>query len=136
MENKKLTLADVMLYPNAEIIQGGFIHYGIIHLYDEVIKECNDLGYGKPLEEIHHNLEECQLILRSIDELTEDEKKELIRLCSDDTEVLTIESLVSKYTVDFFIPSVDRFHVLAIDYLRSIGIDIDGFLENGKAVKK
>jgi len=128
--SEKLTLADIMKYPEAKILQGGFVHYGILQLYDEVIKECNDLEYGEPLDEIHHNIEECQLVLRSIDELTDAEKKCIDNICGK----LSWENWQRSFEGIYTILSNKKILEL-FDYLRSRNIDIDGFIENGKAVK-
>jgi len=122
--SEKLTLPDAMKYPNAEI------------QYAENIKCSNIVDYFYQRyynKDFDYIIDDCQLILRSIDDLTEKEKKVIAKISLEVSEVFF---QFVRYEMccmeDYLITIKDK---KCIDYLRSINIDIDGFIENGKAVK-
>ena len=135
MKTEKLTIWDVMKYPNAGIMT----EFGKSAINKILIgAEALTLWmHDRPVEYLKTvGVEHCQLILRSIDQLTEDEKKYLITICSEDKEIFSMDTLFDEQYREYFFASLDNFHLLAVNHLRSINIDIDGFIESGKAVKE
>ncbi len=135
MEKEKLTLADAMKYPNAEILEVQQLEgtYFNAKKYKDIAEFCeknsNDIRGFRYNEIIKTH---C-LILRSINELTEEEKEYiadnfLITKHFWDTRDRTFQNIIN-HCKTFKITNL-------IDHLRSIRIDIDGYLLNGKAVKK
>lgn len=126
MEKEKLTLADAMKYPNAEILEVQQLEgtYFNAKKYKDIAEFCeknsNDIRGFRYNEIIKTH---C-LILRSINELTEEENRILKTKCfyrqSMGGALIELIQHIGK----------------GQDYLRSIRIDIDGYLLNGKAVKK
>ena len=134
-ETEKLTIWDVMKYPNAGIMT----EFGKSAI-NKILIGAEGLTlwmHDRPVEYLKTvGVEHCQLILRSIDQLTEDEKKYLITICSEDKEIFSMDTLFDEQYREYFFASLDNFHLLAVNHLRSINIDIDGFIESGKAVKE
>jgi len=129
MKPKELTLPDAMKYPNAEIRElypmTDYFYKNICELINDRIKNENFF--------VDCELVDCQLILRSIDDLTDKEKKYIANKFLFQGKSLKV---VGNITLEHLIVccQTDMIKDL-IDYLRSIGIDVDGFLLNGKAVK-
>jgi len=124
MGKEKLTLADCFKYPNAGIMT----EFGKSAINKILIgAEALTLWmHDRPVEYLKTvGVEHCQLILRSIDQLTEDEILEIGKIIvNDNREFLDLDTIL-----------VQMKQVRIADYLRSRNIDIDGFIENGKAVK-
>ena len=127
MGKEKLTLADCFKYPNAKIAP-----------YNNIYEMIQSFYFGEDL--IYYSLDDCnnafestlmasQLKLRPLSDLTEGEESNIGNLlCNvgiDWDNVKTLDDLCSYH----YGKSKDL-----IDYLRSINIDIDGFIEAGKAV--
>jgi len=105
----KLTLSDCFKYPNASLINK-------LGLKCENLTEFISATDGQDLDFTLQD-DGFKLILRDISELTGKEKNYI-------GKTMGLLSIISK----------DRIEL--IDYLRSINIDIDRFLECGKAVKE
>ena len=128
-----------MLYPNAKILLHGDVYevfgwdIGRLTLKDE-----------NGLESVYHD--ECQLILRGIDQLTEEEKRELLKMVTKNSGVtydhLTIGGVYLHFdnNVEGRICEVYSLPLFMSDYLRSknialpyMGIDL---FEEGIAVRE
>ena len=73
-----------------------------------------------------------KLILRSFDQITDEEKIQLNIICSDTKGMPTEpENWASKHVIYTINKSAQQ-----INYLRSIGIDCDGLIEAGFAIKE
>ena len=78
------------------------------------------------------DLANCKLILRSIDQITDEEKIQMNIICSDTKGMPTEpENWASKHVIYTINKSAQQ-----INYLRSIGIDCDGLIEAGFAIKE
>ena len=77
----------------------------------------------------------CKLILRDISELTDEERKHILNNFIFDLYIDTVG--ISEIVWDNFndLLACCEHRKESMDYLRSINIDIDGFLQSGKAVK-
>ena len=122
MTDNKLTLQDCFKYPEAEIrhIGGSFkdVFELIIRSYDANMSTLYMLADY-----------DCKLILRSIEQLTDEEKKHIDRLaCINPIRYVIYESIELSY-------AIMKDDLQICDYLCSIGVDIHGFLQSGKAVK-
>jgi len=117
--SEKLTLADAMKYPGAVITEKNtdYTWRGILRFLADTI----NIGY---------DISSCRLVLRSIDQLTDAEKKCIDNICGK----LSWENWQRSFEGIYTILSNKKILEL-FDYLRSRNIDIDGFIENGKAVK-
>jgi len=114
--NEKLTLSDCFKYPNASIQE---------FERNMRLKKCSD--YENILDIIQFKIDifgyfkedmsNCKLILRNLSDLTDDESFKYQDL--------------SDWYGEIYLDTIK-----SIDYLRSINIDIDGFIEAGKAVAK
>ena len=125
----KLTLQDCFKYPEAEIRHnsgGSFkdVFELIIRSYDANMSTLYMLADY-----------DCKLILRDISELTDEERKHILNNFIFDLYIDTvgISEIVWNNFDDLLACCEHRKE--SIDYLRSINIDIDGFLQSGKAVK-
>ncbi len=115
--SEKLTLADCFKYPNAHI------------------KSKRKHFFLNVLDYLEWNLQSIetknlQLTLRSIDQLTDAERKCIDNICGKLSWENWQRSFEGIYTILSNKKTLELF-----DYLRSINIDIDGFIESGKAVK-
>ena len=120
MKKEELTLADAMKYPKAGMV--------ILKGFDAVTK-CRSVIHYLESDWYKNNIlliSNCQLILRSIDQITEKEKEEFFKIANNKSD--GSHFMISNF--QFF-----KSDILLTNYLRLIGIDIDGFIENGKAVK-
>ena len=119
METEKLTVKDAMLYPNATLFRDNRKN---IKYYNNVFEFIIALSHSSK-----NFISECKLILRPIGALTEAERSEIFRL-RDSTQN-------GGYICDTDGAKI-LYHVQKdyADYLRSINIDIDGFIASGKAV--
>ena len=140
MTDNKLTLADCLKYPNAKILDytGSKDNPNDYrNIYDYIYKQGQLDGMN--LEEITEDIFNdyyicnCKLILRDISELTDEEKKHILNNFIFDLFKDAIgESNWNSFDELF---AICENKMGLIDYLRSINIDIDGFLKSGKAVK-
>lgn len=135
----KLTLQDFCKYNKAKVKNGKDINeIERIDFYDNMFKtEFGDWIFAK----------NCKLILRDITQLTDEEKEHIAETYLNDSfdnshipktngkSVASIQNIQEQITLILEICSFEQI-VEFIDYLRSINIDIDGFLESGKAVKE
>ncbi len=131
MEKEKLTLEDCFKYPNAMVqfetdeVRTGFIRKIDFKADRQLVIECIPVSF------YHSDVSDCKLQLRSIADLTEEESINVDRL---DSENMGLELRIP-YHSDLTFFNYNEGDKLIFDYLRSINIDIDGFLECGKAVK-
>ena len=121
---EKLTLKDAMLYPNAKVVS----------YLNEVAGQDNQkfedlhswiMFYSRMFSNLHTVVADCKLKLRPLSDLTEVEKRitdSLDRNISMTEILYSGKGLLTDGSRDM------------VDYLRSINIDIDGFIEAGKAV--
>lgn len=117
----KLTLQDCFKYPEAPLISQ-------LGLKCENLAEFIKAVDGHDLEFILQD-DDFKLILRSIEQLTDEEKKHIDRLaCINPIRYVIYESKELGY-------AIMKDDLQICDYLRSINIDIDCFLQSGKAVK-
>lgn len=133
--NEKLTLADCFKYPNAKVFYDNIqyeIHY-ILKYTELVWLKTGVFEEGKDAGDIP--ISDCKLILRPLSDLTEGE--------SNYCEKLEREFPNQYYTVNKKYCRNERDkvrlhfrNIKIVDYLRSINIDIDGFIEAGKAVSQ
>lgn len=124
MEKVKLTIRDAMLYPNAKARYEGN-DWNITKL--EIEKDLLFLSININ-KEIWAKCSDCKLILRPLSDLTEGEMRELDCISYSSFEKYDLEVRDQEYV------ELDLASVRLADYLRSISIDIDGFIEAGKAV--
>ena len=124
----KLTLSDCFKYPNAKIIKYDILNSGRTVIYDNIIRLIENYESGYHI--IVHN---CKLILREITDLTDEEKKYI----NDNFSYELFRDALGESNWNSFneLFAVCENKMGLIDYLRSINIDIDGFLKSGKAVK-
>jgi hypothetical protein len=116
----KLTLQDCYKYPKAPLINELKLKCENL---TELIKLCafDSCNIERILTEGNF-----KLCLRSIEQLTDEERKHIMKLSLNPLRF----PVLAFGTLDFFEDDKNVF-----DYLRSINIDIDGMLNNGKAVK-
>ena len=138
MTDNKLTLADWYKYYEADVqfttddntIQRGYVRAIQVHSDTELEIECFPISF------YHKTVSDCKLILRDISQLTDDEKKYIAKnFLLVDWGVL--EGRTNQITL-IHIMSWCEFEKLKdlLDYFREIGIDIDGMLASGRAVKE
>ena len=117
----KLTLSDCMKYPNAPLINQ-------LGLKCKNLTEFIKATDGQDLDFILQD-DGFKLILRSIKQLTDEERKHIDRLaCINPIRYVIYESKELDY-------AIMKDDLQICDYLRSINIDIDDYLLSGKAVK-
>ena len=118
MKTKELTLPDAMKYPKSLIVRE-YPNKSTIN-YNNIFSFIWNVGQSSVVY-----ISDCRLVLRSLDQLTEDEILEIGKIIvNDNREFLDLDTIL-----------VQMKQVRIADYLRSRNIDIDGFLLNGKAVK-
>ena len=118
---EKLTLADCFKYCKATIIYEQEKFFGIGDFF-----RCSNPTL---------NISDCKLILRSIEQLTDEEKQYIAKnFLLVDWGVL--EGRTNQITL-IHIMSWCEFEKLKdlLDYFREIGVDIDGMFKSGKAAK-
>lgn len=124
---EKLTLADCFKYPEANII-----NTDTISIYTN-IKAF--IVYHPISDEMQYEITNCKLILRTIEQLTDEEKQYIAKnFLLVDWGVL--EGRTNQITL-IHIMSWCEFEKLKdlLDYFREIGVDIDGMFKSGKAAK-
>lgn len=126
MKTENLTIKDYMLYPTSRVKYGDTIFEVTgIDIKREMFVICN-LDLTLYTDE---KISECKLILRSIDSLTKEEKDYIYE------NFYAGSRRTSLVKLDFIYNTLSAHDAKAItDYFRSIRIDVDGFLLNGKAV--
>ena len=125
METEKLTVKDAMLYPNATLFWGNGKN---IKYYNNVFEFVIGLSHlSKKF------IPPCKLILRPIESLTEEEKKELIP-CFTDSNYFNSKIINPYNFVNMTKYCFSSKIVFLIDKLSEWNIDFRGFLYNGKAV--
>jgi len=118
MKTKELTLPDAMKYPKSLIVRE-YPNKSTIN-YNNIFSFIWNVGQSSVVY-----ISDCRLVLRSLDQLTEEEILEIGKIIvNDNREFLDLDTIL-----------VQMKQVRIADYLRSRNIDIDGFLLNGKAVK-
>jgi len=118
MKTKELTLPDAMKYPKSLIVRE-YPNKSTIN-YNNIFSFIWNVGQSSVVY-----ISDCRLVLRSLDQLTEDEILEIGKIIvNDNREFLDLDTIL-----------IQMKQVRIADYLRSRNIDIDGFLINGKAVK-
>ena len=147
MTDNKLTLADCLKYPNAKILDytGSKDNPNDYrNIYDYIYKQGQLDGMN--LEEITEDIFNdyyicnCKLILRDISELTDEEMEKIsndylfvkcysVKLFNELFGIISVGKLIN------YIANKENLLLPLFDYLRSINIDIDGFIKSGKAVK-
>ena len=125
MKTEKLTLKDWQLYPNAKGSMSFKANDFMINNIEEFIifREKNSGTILRSLD-----ISKWKLQLRPIESLTEEEMFEIDDLDGDGKKPLDVKVRDQEYI------EVDLTNVAISDYLRSINIDIDGFIASGKAV--
>lgn len=126
MEKVKLTIRDAMLYPNAKARYEGN-DWNITKL--EIEKDLLFLSININ-KEIWAKCSDCKLKLRPLSDLTGEEKIEINKMIRPFkiTQEIGLNEILRD--IKFYGYSLKKL----FDYLRSINIDIDGFIEAGKAV--
>ena len=128
MAENKLTLADCYKYNKATITSVPTIHvFSNVKVLIEYAHE-NMLTIQEIID--FNNL---KLILRSIEQLTDEEKAQLLENHLNDQGRDILKR--SSYSYGNFENRLYELDVKQTDYLRSISVDIDNFLKSGKAVK-
>ncbi len=119
MKAEKLTLRECFLYPKARII---------FKRDNEQWTDVESFVYDYySIDEPTFSINDCLLQLRPLSRLTEYEHYELKNIIISDTDNdIEINHDYFKYLYSA--------HKKALDYLRSINIDIDGLQERGIAV--
>ena len=118
MKKEELTLADAMKYPKSLIVRE-YPNKSTIN-YNNIFSFIWNVGQSSVVY-----ISDCRLVLRSLDQLTEEEILEIGKIIvNDNREFLDLDTIL-----------IQMKQVRIADYLRSRNIDIDGFLLNGKAVK-
>ena len=119
MTENKLTLADCFKYYNSRLIEKDGFKFNNIAEF---------LGCK------FDSLDNYQLELRSIEQLTDEEKEKIVKTYLEDN----LEEWTNSDEVFSLILDTCSFEELVtfFDYLRKIGVDIDGLIEIGKAVKE
>lgn len=135
MTENKLTLADWYKYYEADVqfttddntIQRGYVRAIQVHSDTELEIECFPISF------YHKAVSDCKLILRGITQLTDEEKEKIVKTYLEDN----LEEWTNSDEVFSLILDTCSFEELVtfFDYLRKIGVDIDGLIEIGKAVK-
>jgi hypothetical protein len=122
MKTEKLTVKDAMLYPNATLVNKNNDEYqNIISFLESKLSNFKWLKVG-------YLINNYKLKLRHKESLTEEEMFEIDDLDGDGKNPLDVKVRDQEYI------EVDLTNVAISDYLRSINIDIDGFIASGKAV--
>ncbi len=134
MDNK-LTLADVLKYPNAQLQQLNNVGKIVTH---HIEADSVTLKLVKPMNiEYRLKYSDCKLKLRPIESLTEEEKDNLSEWQQFKMEVFIDYDVTDEDFVDSLLGRCWHSNIIeTVDYLRSINIDIDGFIKSGKAVAK
>ena len=125
MTEDKLTFRDALLYPKAMIVKNATKYINIIAF----------IVHHPISDEMQYEITNCKLILRTIEQLTDEEKQYIAKnFLLVDWGVL--EGRTNQITL-IHIMSWCEFEKLKdlLDYFREIGVDIDGMFESGKAVK-
>ena len=126
MTEDKLTFRDALLYPKAMIVKNATKYINIIAF----------IVHHPISDEMQYEITNCKLILRTIEQLTDEEKQYIAKnFLLVDWGVL--EGRTNQITL-IHIMSWCEFEKLKdlLDYFREIGIDIDGMLASGRAVKE
>ena len=143
MTDNKLTLQDCCKYPNAKILdytgsKDNPNDYKNIYDYVHTLGSFDSRNLEDTTEDIFNDYYvcNCKLILRELGELTDEERKHILNNFIFELYIGTvgISEIVWNNFDDILACCENRKE--SIDYLRSINIDIDGFLQSGKAVKK
>lgn len=122
---EKLTLEICMKYPNAKI----FHKTEHIEYYD--IEDWFRTKYY--YKSFMHHIGDCQLVLRPIDSLTEEERKHLMDICV--TKNYSWSGLQTEFELIHEGYEAGHLPVIIADYLRSINIDIDNLKKRGEVIK-
>ena len=143
---EKLKFVDWILYKNAMLL------YDKSNVFNISFDENMATGVGKvsiirlhddQVQLIDNNViawtefENCKLILRSIEQLTDEEIKKCHDLSFWDREGQSMEErrILIDVKQERWGCSLSKSERDLTDYLRSIKIDIDNFIKSGKAVK-
>lgn len=146
MKKGKLTIWDWAKYPKAKVqAYGENISYEVYFAdlkNEKLYLRTDPFDSGDNRDDV--SIEDCKLELRSIEELTEKERYTIGKMLYVDygydnekfynyeSERFILSLLEGRIWADNSVNTI----LLILNYLRSIGIDVDGFIENGKAVKK
>ena len=125
MTEDKLTFRDALLYPKAMIVKNATKYINIIAF----------IVHHPISDEMQYEITNCKVILRSIEQLTDEEKQYIAKnFLLVDWGVL--EGRTNQITL-IHIMSWCEFEKLKdlLDYFREIGVDIDGMFKSGKAAK-
>ena len=125
MTEDKLTFRDALLYPKAMIVKNATKYINIIAF----------IVHHPISDEMQYEITNCKLILRTIEQLTDEEKQYIAKnFLLVDWGVL--EGRTNQITL-IYIMSWCEFEKLKdlLDYFREIGVDIDGMFKSGKAAK-
>lgn len=125
MTEDKLTFRDALLYPKAMIVKNATKYINIIAF----------IVHHPISDEMQYEITNCKLILRTIEQLTDEEKQYIAKnFLLVDWGVL--EGRTNQITL-IHIMSWCEFEKLKdlLDYFREIGVDIDGMFKSGKAAK-
>lgn len=122
--NEKLTIADAMKYPNAMLIRTYPAEK--TETYFNTKNYNNIFNFIVEVGSISRTLiYDCELILRPLESLTKEERDSM-------ENILGQAGMFTKITRRGH--TIHNKQIEVMDYLRSINIDIDGFIEAGKAV--
>ena len=129
--SEKLTIANCYKYPNAKMVEfqpelKGHYFSGkkYKNILDFLSHSTGAYGGFPYLEKI----KTYKLQLRPLSSLTEEEKKKLLNYRDSHFKIYEFH--------EDDILKLDNFNIFIADYLRSINIDIDGFIESGKAIAR
>ncbi len=122
MTEDKLTFRDTLLYPKAMIVKNATKYINIIAF----------IVHHPISDEMQYEITNCKLILRTIEQLTDEEEQYIV----DKNFIHNIEVLFEYDINEIIRNTYSNKTIKLIDYFREIGIDIDGMFASGKAVKE
>ena len=125
MTEDKLTFRDALLYPKAMIVKNATKYINIIAF----------IVHHPISDEMQYEITNCKLILRTIEQLTDEEKKHIAK------NFLLVDWNVLAHNTN----QITLIHIMSwcefeklkdlLNYKLKIGVDIDGMFVSGKAVK-
>ena len=138
MTDNKLTLQDCFKYPFAKIVRFDLVlgvKIDTFYSIQDFIEESARYALISDKE-----ISNCKLIRRDISELTDEEMEKIsndylfvkcysVKLFNELFGIISVGKLIN------YIANKENLLLPLFDYLRSINIDIDGFIKSGKAVK-
>ena len=133
MEQTKITIQDVMKYPNARVMYSGCT----ATITDIDLKRNKIYVTYEDGDCVWEFISDCQLSLNPIDKIT----PEHLKLVADEAHYM---ACIAEYSNEYFLfnseygtsfVKLEDLNYKMVDILRGLNYDIDGLIKSGKAVK-